>query len=72
MDRERRSVCMFSSNFFTASGLLVDIFGGVFGYSEKEKKETNSPLGGEETSTRLRNDSCLPPIHRGVTGNAHS
>lgn len=30
MDRDRRSVCMFSSNFFTASGLLVDIFDGVF------------------------------------------
>lgn len=30
MDRERRSVCMFSSSFFTASGLLVDIFDGVF------------------------------------------
>lgn len=30
MDRDRRSVCMFSNNFFTASGLLVDIFDGVF------------------------------------------
>ena len=30
MERDRRSVCMFSSNFFTASGLLVDIFDGVF------------------------------------------
>lgn len=30
MDRDRRSVCMFSSNFFTASGLLVDIFDGLF------------------------------------------
>lgn len=29
IDRDRRSVCMFSSNFFTASGLLVDIFDGV-------------------------------------------
>lgn len=30
MERDRRSVCMFSSNFFTASGLLVDIFDGAF------------------------------------------
>lgn len=49
MERERKSVCMFSSNFFTASGLLVDIFDGVFGYSENEKKETKiSPCWGKK------------------------
>lgn len=37
MDRERRSVCMFSNNFFTASGLLVDIFDVVFDKRDKSR-----------------------------------
>lgn len=58
MDRERRSVCMFSSNFFTASGLLVDIFDGVF-----DKKGIN--LGGRNFKKRLRNAGAhySPPTH---------
>lgn len=73
MDRERRSVCMFSSNFLTAWGLLVDIFDGVFGYMEKEKKETKIFLWREGGAIRgLRNASCLPPMNRRVKGNPNS
>ncbi len=50
MDRDRRSVCMFSSNFFTASGLLVDIFDGVFDRNLK-KLQTIRNAGAQSPPT---------------------
>ena len=42
MDRERRSVCMFSSNFFTASGLLVDILSSSSSSSSSVKTRSHT------------------------------
>lgn len=50
MDRERRSVCMFSSSFFTASGLLVDIFDGD---RRKKKPPREISQKGEEEKSPL-------------------
>lgn len=72
MDRERRSVCMFSSNFFTASGLLVDIFEASSALQRRKRRKQKSSFGGEETTRRLRNASCLPPMNRRVTVNPNS
>lgn len=55
IDRDRRSVCMFSSNFFTASGLLVDIFFDVFGRNLKKLQMIK----------KMQERSRPPPIHNG-------
>jgi len=63
MDSDRRSVCMFSSSFFTASGLLVDIFDGVF---DRKSHETSNyrgmPARSRPPTVRRWGGDCNPPL----------
>lgn len=52
MDRDRRSVCMFSSSFFTASGLLVDILDGVLDIKTRGNLKTLRTVGVWSPATR--------------------
>lgn len=61
MDRDRRSVCMFSSNFFTASGLLVDIFDGAFDKNLK-KLQTIRNVGAQSPPTTHPQREYIPSL----------
>lgn len=64
IDRDRRSVCMFSTNFFTASGLLVDIFDGVFDRNlEKLQSLRDSRVALHASTTSTRSVDTLVGSH---------
>ncbi len=69
MDRERRSACMFSRSFFTASGLLVDIFTLIqhwFNSNEWLINQLKRPGCFGSSARHINNPRCCTYINKRV------